>query len=177
MTHENSTVGVFQSHTQADAAVIELKKNGLDITKLSVVGRDQHSEDQVVGYYNAGDRMKYWGKQGAFWGGIWGLLVGAGFFWVPGIGPLLVAGPLVSLLVGAVEGAVVVGGLSMIGAGLVSMGIPNDSVLQYESAIKTGKFILIFRGTAEEVERCRKVLTQANALETNVYADKATVEV
>ena len=62
----------------------------------------------MVGYYNTGDRMKHWGKLGAFWGGIWGMLFGAAFFAIPGLGPILVAGPLVAWIVGALEGAVVV---------------------------------------------------------------------
>ncbi len=84
----------------------ELQRAGFDMKKLSIVGKDYHTEEHVVGYYNAGDRMKYWGKWGAFWGGIWGLLVGAAFFAVPGIGPVLVAGPLVAWIVGALEGSV-----------------------------------------------------------------------
>src|SRR5271170_1820008 len=69
------------------------------------------------------DRMKYWGKTGAFWGGFWGLLFGSAFFAIPGIGPVLVAGPLVAWIVGGLEGAALVGGLSAIGAGLVGIGI------------------------------------------------------
>jgi hypothetical protein len=112
----------------------------------------------VVGYYNAGDRMKYWGKLGAFWGGFWGLLFGSGFFLIPGIGPLLVAGPLVSWIVGALEGAVVVGGLSAIGAGLYSLGIPKDSILRYETALKTGKYVLIVHGSMDETTRAKEIL-------------------
>ena len=69
--------------------------------KLSIVGKDYHTEEHVVGYYTTGNRMLYWGKIGAFWGGFWGLLFGAGFFWVPGIGQLLAAGPIVAWIVGA----------------------------------------------------------------------------
>jgi hypothetical protein len=128
--------------------------------KLSIVGRDEHTDEHVVGYYNAGDRMKYWGKLGAFWGGFWGLLFGAGFFLIPGIGPLLVAGPLVSWIVGALEGAVVVGGLSAIGAGLYSLGIPKDSILQYEKALKTGKYVLIVHGSMDETTRAKEILNR-----------------
>jgi hypothetical protein len=116
----------------------------------------------VVGYYNAGDRMKYWGKLGAFWGGFWGLLFGSAFFLVPGVGPLLFAGPIVGYLVGALEGAVVVGGLSALGAGLYSMGIPKDSILQYETAIKSGNYVLIAHGSDVETVHARKVLNGAN---------------
>ena len=51
----------------------------VDMKKSSVVGKDYHTDEQVVGCYNAGDRMKYWGKLGALWGGLWGLLLGAAF--------------------------------------------------------------------------------------------------
>src|SRR6204780_199562 len=115
---------------------------------LSIAAKDTHTDEHVVGYYNAGDRMKHWGKLGAFWGGLWGLLFGAAFFWVPGVGPLLIGGPLVAWIVGALEGAVVVGGLSAVGAGLYSIGIPKDSVLRYETALKTDKFLLVAHGPA-----------------------------
>ena len=104
MTDTNATIAVYDTHTAAENAVKELQKSGFDMKKLSVVGKDFRTDEQVVGYYNAGDRMKYWGKMGAFWGGLWGLLVGAAFFWVPGVGPLLVAGPLAAWVVGALGG-------------------------------------------------------------------------
>lgn len=91
--------------THAEAAVKELQHAAFDRKQLSIVGRDQHTDEHVVGCYNAGDRMKYWGKMGAFWG----LLLGSAFFLIPGVGPLLVAGPLVGWIVGALGGAVVVG--------------------------------------------------------------------
>src|ERR1700678_1918762 len=88
MSETNSVVAIYQTHSQAEEAVKELQKSGFDMKKMSIVGKDYHTDEHVVGYYNAGDRMKYWGKQGAFWGGFWGLLFGAAFFWVPALGPL-----------------------------------------------------------------------------------------
>jgi hypothetical protein len=128
--------------------------------KLSIVGRDYHADEHVVGYYNAGDRMKVWGKSGAFWGGLWGLLFGSAFFWVPGLGPLLVAGPMVSWIVGALEGAIVVGGLSAVGAGLYSIGIPKDSIMKYETAIKADKFVLIAHGSEDEIAQAKGILAR-----------------
>jgi hypothetical protein len=130
--------------------------------KLSIVGRDYHTDEHVIGYYNAGDRMKYWGKMGAFWGGLWGMLFGSAFFLIPGIGPLIVAGPLVAWIVGALEGAVVVGGLSAVGAGLYSLGIPKDSILRYERALKTDKFVLIAHGSLDEITRAKEILNGTN---------------
>ena len=158
MNKNNSIVAVYPSHTAAEAAVKELQKSGFDMKKLSIVGRDYHTDEHVIGYYNAGDRMKYWGKMGAFWGGLWGMLFGSAFFLIPGFGPLLVAGPLVAWIVGALEGAVVVGGLSAVGAGLYSLGIPKDSILQYERALKTDKFVLIAHGSLDEVTHAKEIL-------------------
>jgi len=104
--------------------------------------------------------MLYWGKAGAFWGGLWGLLFGSAFFWVPAIGPLLVAGPLVAWVVAAMEGAVLAGGLSAIGAALYGLGIPKDSVLRYETAIKNGSFVVIAHGTPADVARAHDIIVR-----------------
>jgi uncharacterized membrane protein len=167
MTKNNSVVAIYKSHAEAEAAVKELQQSGFDMKKLSIVGRDYHTDEHVVGYYNTGDRMKYWGKLGAFWGGFWGLLFGAGFFWIPGLGQVLAAGPIVSWIVGALEGAVVVGGLTALGAGLYGLGIPKDSIVRYETAIKTGKYILVAHGSPEEITRAKKILnsTEPETLE------------
>jgi hypothetical protein len=167
--NNNSVVGIFDSHALAEDAIQELHRSDLDIKKLSIVGRDYHTEENVVGYYNAGDRMKYWGKMGAFWGGIWGLLFGSAFFWVPGLGPLVVAGPLASWIVGALEGAAVVGGLSALGAGLYSIGIPKDSILSYEAAIKSDKFLVVTHGAPDEVRKAKEILEGTSPERTDLY--------
>ena len=169
MSKQNSTVAIFRDHVGAEHAVKELQKAGFDIKKLSVVGKDYHSDEHVVGYYNTGDRMRYWGKLGAFWGGLWGLLFGSALFFVPGIGPIVVGGPIVAWIVGALQGAAVVGGISAIGAALYSIGIPKDSVLRYETSLKANKFLLVVHGTADEVERASSILQGTDALETTVH--------
>ena len=175
MSEKNSIVAIFASHNGAEDAVRELQKSGFDMKKLSIVGKDYHSDEHVVGYYNTGDRMMYWGKFGAFWGGLWGMLFGSAFFFIPGIGPLLVAGPLVTWIVGALEGAVVMGGISALGAALVSIGIPENSVLQYEADLKAGKFLLILQATPQEVERAKECLDNTQATETTIHAEPVAV--
>lgn len=175
MSEKNSVVAVFQSHDQAEHAIRELQRSGFDMTKLSIVGRDYHSDEHVVGYYNAGDRMMYWGKLGAFWGGLWGMLFGSAFFLVPGVGPLLVAGPLVMWIVGALQGAAVMGGLSALGAALASIGIPRNSILKYEASLKAGKFLLILHAMPEDVERAKERLDGTQAAETWIHAEPLTV--
>jgi hypothetical protein len=72
---ENSVVAVYPQHSDAENAINLLKKSDFNVKKLAIIGQGYHTEDQVVGYYTTGDRMKHWGKKGAFWGGLWGLLV------------------------------------------------------------------------------------------------------
>jgi uncharacterized membrane protein len=172
MSEKNSVVAIFESHERAEDAIRALQQSGFDMKKLSIVGKDYHTEENVVGYYNTGDRMKYWGKLGAFWGGFWGMLFGSAFFWLPGIGTVLVAGPIVAWIVGALESAAVVGGFSALGAALFSVGIPKDSIVRYETHVKNGKLLLVAHGTPEEVERAKNLLDQSEATSAVVHGDQ-----
>ena len=167
---ENSVIAIYDRNDQAEEAIKQLQKSGFDMKKLSIVSKGYETENRVIGYYNAGDRMKHWGKFGAFWGGIWGLLLGAAFLIIPGVGPVLLAGPLVAAIIAALEGAVVVGGLSVIGAALYSMGIPKDSVIRYESALKANKFLVAAHGAEQEVKTARDILQTTNASEVTMHS-------
>ncbi len=169
MNEHNAVIGIFSSHVEAEMSIKELQQAGFDMQKLSIVGKDYHTEEHVVGYYNAGDRMKVWGKQGAFWGGFWGLLFGSALFVIPGIGPLFVFGPLAMWIVGALEGAALVGGLSALAAALYSIGIPHDSSIQYETALKSDKFLVIAHGTAGQVEQAKSILETAGATQVDIH--------
>jgi hypothetical protein len=140
--------------------------------ELSIVGKGYHTEEQAVGYYTTGDRMKYWGKIGAFWGGFWGLLFGSAFFLIPGIGPILAAGPVVAWIVAALEGAVEVGALGALGAGLYSIGIPKDSIVKYEAALKTDQFLLIVNGTAAEVAKAKDIIESTHPAQFSLHSDQ-----
>jgi hypothetical protein len=178
MLDKNSVVAIFDHHTQAEAAVKSLQKAGFDMKDLSIVGKGYHTEENVVGYYNAGDRMLYWGELGAFWGGFWSLLFGSAFFMIPGIGPLLVAGPMAVWIIGALESAVFVGGISALGAAMASIGIPENSILQYETSIKAGKFMMVVNGTTEEVTRAKAIFGSSGASKTQSHmADTAVTAI
>ena len=136
---------------------------------LSVVGKGYHSEEKVVGFYNTGDRVKFWGSRGAFWGGFWGLFFGGLFLTIPIVGHVVVLGYLATVLAAGIENAVVVGGLSALGAALYSLGIPKDSVLQYESDLKADGFIVMARGSGDEAERAKAVLAKSNPSRLDVH--------
>jgi uncharacterized membrane protein len=174
-SHTNSAVAVFHTHQKAEETIRELQKSGFDIKKLSIIGKDYHMDEQVVGYYNTGDRMMSWGQNGAFWGALWGMLFGSAFFMIPGVGPVLVAGPLVAWIVATIEGAAVMGGLGVLGGALASIGIPDNSVVQYITELKTGKFLLIVHGTDEEVDRAKHMLDKSPTTIATIYTKPVTI--
>jgi hypothetical protein len=175
MTPINSVVAIYDTHEQAERAIKELQQAGVDMKSLSIAAKNTHTDEHVVGYYNAGDRMKYWGKVGAFWGGFWGLLFGSAAFAIPGLGPILVAGPLVGWIIAGLEGAAVVGGVSAVGAGLVSIGIPKDSVLKYDVALKTDKYVLIVHGTQDEVSKAKDIIAGTEQSSYTVHGEAVLV--
>jgi hypothetical protein len=169
MTEPDSVVALFADHEGAEAAVKKLASNGIDLKHLSVIGKGYHSDEKVVGFYNTGDRIKFWGGRGAFWGGLWGWLFGGVFMVVPGIGHVFALGYLAAMVVSAVEGAVVVGGLGAVGAALYSSGIPKDSVLAYETALKADGFLVTAHGPAEEIARAETILGTTNATRVDLH--------
>jgi hypothetical protein len=175
MADNSVLIAVFDSHDKVEAAVRALGQAGFDMKKLSVVGKDYHTEEKVVGFYNAGDRVKFWGKLGAFWGGLFGILFSAAFLVIPVFGHLIVLGPLASMLVSGAYGAAVTGGLTALGAALYSIGIPKDSVVNYESALKADKFLLLVHGTPEEAARAEQLLGTQGAASVEVHKTSAPV--
>lgn len=172
-TREHSVVAIYDSHAGAEGAVRSLQKAGLDMTRLSIVGTDFRTEEHALGFYTAGDRIKHWGGKGAFWGSVWGMLFGSAFFVLPPIGPLLVMGPLVGWIVGVLEGAALGSAAGVLGAALMSIGIPEDSVLKYEIDVKAGKFLVLARGTADVVSHARAILGTTSPTRLAAFGDES----
>ncbi len=165
----NSVVAVYDSHEIAESAVKKLADGNIPMKEISIIGRGYHTDEKVVGFYNTGDRMKFWGKYGAFWGAMWGILMGGLFVTVPVIGPVVVLGGFAAMVLSGIEGAVVVGGLSALGGALASIGIPRDTVLQYENALKADGFMILVQGTMEEIEHARSILKTSNAKQVDTH--------
>jgi hypothetical protein len=169
-TSDEAVVAVFLRHQDAESAVRKLASDGLDMTHFSIVGKGYHTEEKVVGFYNAGDRIKLWGQKGAFWGGIWSLFFGGVFLTIPVIGHIMILGHLAAMVIAAIEGAVLVGGLSAIGAALYGIGIPKDSVMRYEEAIKADGFLVVAHGPATEMARAKTIFEANNPTSVDVHA-------
>jgi hypothetical protein len=162
MKNDDSLLCISRTHTDAETAIRSLSASGFDMTKLSIVGKGYHSEEHPIGFYTAMDKMRTWGGVGAFWGGLWGLLLAPAVFVLPGLGLVAFGGPVVAALFGALEGAVLVGGASVLGAALTMIGVPKDLVIKYETALKAEKYVLIMHGNADEVAKARGVLENAD---------------
>lgn len=173
METTDTVIAVFADHPAAEAAVKTLTAAGFGPKNLSVIGQGYHTEEKAIGFYSTGDRIKFWGKRGAFWGGLWGLLFGGLFMVIPGVGHVLVLGYLAGMAVAAVENAIVVGGLSALGAALYSVGVPKDSVIKYEGALKADSFLVMAHVTAAETARAKAILGAANPSLIDVHTGKA----
>jgi len=172
MQSDNSVIAVFEDHPAAEAAVRKLTAAGFEMKKLSVIGKGYHTEEKVTGFYNLGDKVKIWGSRGAFWGGLWGLFFGGMFLAIPVIGHVVILGYLAAAALSAVEGAVVVGGLGVLGAVFTSIGVPKDSVLSYETVIKADGFLVMAHGDSEEMARAKSILGMSGSSRVDSYQAK-----
>jgi len=159
-----SLVAVFASHEAAEEAVRALDRAGFDMRRLSIIGKDYRTEERPIGFYNLGDRVRVWGARGAFWGALIGLLASPAFFLIPLVGHVIVLGPLTTALVGTLEGAAIGGGASALAGALASIGVPRDSIIRYEAAIRADKFVLIVHGAADRnADMAERVLSTSGA--------------
>ena len=170
MENTDSVVAIYADHAEAEAAVKKLAASGFDMKALSVVGKGYHTDEKVVGFYSMGDRIKFWGSRGVLWGGLWGLFFGGLFLTIPVVGHVIVLGYLAATAISAAEGAVMVGGLSALGAALYSIGIPKDSVVRYETALKADSFLVMAHGTAAEMVRAKSILGTTNPSSLDMHA-------
>jgi hypothetical protein len=170
MSDKNVCIAVTEDHGRALSLVTSLKEAGFSADTISVVGKDHAEDAHVHGYVTTGETMAFWGKQGALWGGLFGVLAGAGFLFIPGIGPLMVGGPLLQMIVGGLEGGAVLGGIEAIFAGLLHLGLTKDSLAVYEQQLKQGRCLVILHGTSDEVMRGSEVAKGLGIEKVDVHA-------
>ena len=104
------------------------------------------------------------------------MFFGGLFVTIPALGPVVLLGYLATVAIATVENAVLVGGLSVVGAALFSIGIPKDSVIQYETALKADSFLVMAHGTAEEMARAKAILGTVNPSRVDLHAGAKAVE-
>ncbi|NOZ52613.1 MAG: permease [Gammaproteobacteria bacterium] len=160
MTYENSCVAVYDEHLRVQEALHILQKNDVNTTNLSLLGKGEGSGTYSTGLYTRGDQVQYRGAQRFFWEEMWRYLPGAAFFWIPTVGTVVVAGSLGAALVVALEE--VVNGPDVLGAALYTVGVPDDSVIGYEKAIREGRYLLVVQAEQNEAERVHDLLLSSD---------------
>ena len=128
MAVANCVVCICETHEEAERAMYNLQAAGIDMGTLSIATKDIDSVVHDVDYYD----------------------FGAETFRIPGIGALLVSGPLASWIVTAFSNGTG-GGLSIVRAALSTLSIPPASTLRYEDALRSGKYLLIVRASPDAV--------------------------
>ena len=170
MHAEDTVIATFLTHEEAESGIKRLATSGFDMASLSIVGKGYHTEETVVGFYNIADRVTFWGKKGAFWGALWGLFFGGAFLTLPAVGSVVVLGYLAVAVASAVESAVLIGGVSALSAALYSIGIPKDSIIDYEAVIKADGFLVMAHGSAADIARAKAILATAGPSKLDTHS-------
>ncbi len=166
-------VGIFDNGKDATNAVEKLLEEDFPADRISLLQKAKGHGDDMLGlsYSNTEQRVKVWSKQGIVWGSLWGLLTGlSGLFVLPGMGALLVAGPIVNALGGAVAGATLGGGamagaaiLTELASALHELGIPKKELELIHQRIEQGDYIVILHCAENEANDFNRNLKWSGA--------------
>lgn len=160
----NSVVASFKQYHDADRAIEQLDEHGFDEKQISAITQARVMESYLNRYNRLGWRTVTGAVSGATLGGLTGLLVGLGTISVPGLGSLLVAGTIASVLSSGGIGAAA-GGL--VGA-LVALGLPRQDAEMYHEDVREGA-VLVAVHEDERVQEASQVLQQSGADCVNIY--------
>jgi uncharacterized membrane protein len=168
---ERSVVGIYDTMAQAEAAVYALDRAGFPVKHISIVTQNLASAKTTHGYITPSDDLTVRGAAtGAWVGGLLSLLVGAAFLWIPGFGPLMVAGRLAALLLAGVEGTMMGAATGSLLGALANWGIAEEHILDYEKQLRASKHLVIAYGTAEEVDKAHTILQETDVGALHVHA-------
>jgi uncharacterized membrane protein len=168
-----TVIAVYADHASAEDAVRRLQQEGIPMQNLSIIGKDFQAVEQPLGFVTTGTVAKSGAAVGAWTGGIFGLLIGAAFLIVPGLGPVVVAGPLAASFLGGLEGTLAGAALGGLTGALVGLGVSKDKAIRYESEVKAGKFLVTFQGDGPQAQRAQSLLTAGKAETTEVVPTTA----
>jgi len=169
METRNVTAGVFSTHESAEEAVSALETSGVVFEQISLAGRDCSLGEHVSGYFVSRERMHVRGRLERFWNALSERFSHSASYFVPGIGQMMLYGPLVEWVNSALDRGRVVGGLSAAGAALFGIGLPKECLVRYEEALRSGRFLVVAHGTADEAGLAREILNRKSDNDAVVY--------
>lgn len=174
MAHNNTYIAIYRTFAETEVAIRQLQDAGFHLKRISVIGKDDGTDKHIATCYNTGHGLKYHAKSDSSWMRIRDLLSSWGFFWSMESGPMHVVGPLVQTIVAIQEGRGGMEGMSAIGAALSGIGIPKDSIVQYEEALMNNQLLLCARGPLDEIDRAHAVLMESKPINGTLHHDGAT---
>lgn len=167
MNTRHTCVAIYLKPALAEEALSRLQSAGFDSAQLSFVGRDTWAN--AAGSYTTGAGLKYCGSQGPFWERLWSVLSSWGVFWSSADGPMLVAGPLVGMIASAQKANSCDASIDGFTGGLSGIGIPEESIVQYEKALKNGAILLFVLGTLDETNRADHILDETEEIHRTLH--------
>ncbi len=168
---ERTVCAVFKEQQQIDGAVRKLLDQNVSKEHISVMGQNFQSETRISGFLTKKDVILGGLRSGAVFGSLFGsllgLLTGVGVLFIPFVGPVVAAGPIGALLLGATSGAIA----GSAGAGLVSVlvavGLPEEKAAIYQTRMQAGEFLLMAEVSADEVSGIQTLLEGAGGQEVH----------
>ena len=151
-------VSIFTNTNQVQDAFLELARSGLDMKRISLIGKAVGNQNDPVAYYGHHDGIQCWGDKNEFWNGLSSKIHDWIFISCPETGFLLVIGPIALWIVAVLDNVAIFSGLSALGATLYSMGLSKEKIQDYEDALGKGSYLLIVHGPAQEVIQAKKIL-------------------
>ena len=165
-----AVVASYLTHQEAETAVRRLSDGGVPMEHISIVGRNFETQDEVHGFYHPRDTALDGAGFGSWFGGIFGLMLGAvGFFVFPGVGAFAAIGPLSGLIAGAVGGA----GVGALLNGLAAAGIRKEEALKYQDRLKAGEFLVVVHAVADETTRAHRILADTGQTDLQTHGADA----
>lgn len=163
---QRTVIGVFDSHDQVERAVNDLKERGFNEREISIVAREDNGQGgneggNQGGMMGNGSEVRSGVATGGAIGGVAGLLAGAGALAIPGIGPILAAGPLAAALSGAVTGG--------IAGGLIDFGIPEERGRHFEQRLREGRLLGLVKCDANRADQAERIFRDNGAREVELH--------
>ena len=159
---KTAVFGIYGTYAGAENAINTLTRDGFPISDVSVLvpetlGTKDMGTQKAT---KAPEGTAAGAGSGAVLGGALGLLAGIGALAIPGVGPLIAAGPIMATLAGMGVGGAVGG----VAGGLIGLGIPEFEAKRYEGRLKKGGILLsVHCDTSEEINQAKQILKNTGA--------------
>ncbi len=153
-----TVIGVFSDRPSAEKAIGELRNQGFGSEEINIIGQKGGSTTTYE------DDVSDGALTGGTLGGIGGLLVGVGALAIPGVGPIVAAGPIAAALSGAVAGG--------IAGGLIDWGIPAETSRKYEQQVAQGGILAVIKTDSAKVQQAAQILRQGGAVDVESHSTK-----